>query len=153
MKRSPVEILRAAGIPFVLHRHEPVTTVAEILDVLPFPAQQHVKTLALTAHGRIVLAALRGSDRLRFGRLAHVLEVGRDRISPLPPDRVEHELGVQPGGVCPLTDAVVTVVVDARILELPRAFCGSGRNDATLELAAGDLVSASGATVAELTAI
>jgi prolyl-tRNA editing enzyme YbaK/EbsC (Cys-tRNA(Pro) deacylase) len=42
------------------------------------------------------------------------------------------------------------VLVDRRVLELPRAFCGSGRNDATLELAPADLVRASGAEVADL---
>jgi Cys-tRNA(Pro)/Cys-tRNA(Cys) deacylase len=152
MTRSPVEILRDAGIRFTLHEHAPVATVAEILEALPFPAEEHVKTLAFAADGRIVLAALRGSDRLQYGRLARAVGVGRDRIAPLPPHRVEAELGLQPGGVCPITDAGVTVVVDARVLDLSRAFCGSGRNDATLELAPADLVAASGATVTDLTA-
>jgi len=153
MGRSPETMLRDAGIPFVLHEHAPVATVAEILVALPFPAEEHVKTLAFTADGRTVLAALRGSDRLRFGQLARTLGVARDRISPLPPERVRDELGLEPGGVCPLVDrADVTVVVDGRVLDLPRAFCGAGRNDGTLELAPGDLVAASGATVAALVA-
>ena len=91
--------------------------------------------------------------------LAHVLLplraecVGRDRIAPLPPERVAAELGLQPGGVCPISgDAGVTVLVDRRVLDLPRVFCGSGRNDATLELAPADLVAVSGATVADLAA-
>ena len=152
MGRSPVEILRDAGIPFVVHEHPPVATVAEILEALPFPAEEHVKTLALRADGRVVLAALRGSDRLQFGRLARAIGVGRDRISPLPPAQVEAELGLQPGGVCPLVDGAATVLVDRRVLDSPRVFCGSGRNDATLELAPGDLIAASHASVAELAA-
>jgi Cys-tRNA(Pro)/Cys-tRNA(Cys) deacylase len=153
MGRSPVEILRDAGIPFVLHEHRPVETVAEILEALPFPAEQHVKTLVFAADDRIVLAALRGSDRLQFGRLARAAGVGRDRISPLPPERVEKELGLQPGGVCPIVDDQgPLVLVDGRVLELPLVFCGSGRNDATIELAAADLVTASRAVVAELVA-
>ena len=78
--------------------------------------------------------------------------MGRDRISPLRPEQVEAELGLQPGGVCPLVDGGVAVLVDRRVLDLPRAFCGSGRNDATLELAPAALVAASGATVADLAA-
>jgi Cys-tRNA(Pro)/Cys-tRNA(Cys) deacylase len=156
MARSPVEILQDTGIPFVLHEHEPVATVAEILVALPFPAEHHVKTLAFAADGgadgQVVLAALRGCDRLQFGRLARAIGVGRDRIAPLPPERVEAELGLQPGGVCPICDAEVTVVVDNRVLALPRAFCGSGRNDATLELAPADLVRASRGNVAALAA-
>ena len=151
--RSPEEILRDAGVPFRVHDHVPVSTVAEILEALPFPAGEHVKTLAFEADGRIVLAALRGSDRLQFGRLARALGVARDRLAPLPPERVRKELGFEPGGVCPLADRDdVTVVVDRSVLALARAFCGSGRNDLTLELSPADLVAASQATVADLAA-
>ena len=153
MSRSPEQILRDAGIPFVLHEHVPVATVAEIVAVLPYPAEEHVKTLAFAADGAVALAALRGSDRLQFGRLARALGVGRDRIAPLPSERMREELGLEPGGVCPLVDRDdVTVVVDRRVLELPRAFCGAGRNDGTFELAPADLVAASGATVIDLAA-
>src|SRR5262249_26917909 len=133
--------------------HAPVATVAEILEALPFPAAEHVKTLAFEADGRIALAALRGSDRLQFGRLARALSIARDRVSPPPPEPGRAELGLEPGGVGPLLarDDVV-VLVDRRVLVLPRAFCGSGRSDATLELAPADLVAASRATLAELAA-
>ena len=153
MRRTPAEILRDAGIPFVERSHRPVATVAEIVAALPFPAEQHVKTLALSADGHIALAALRGSDRLQFGRLARALGVARDRITTLPPDQVRAELGLEPGGVCPLVDRDdVAVLVDRRVLDLPRVFCGSGRNDATLELAPADLVRAARAVVTELAA-
>jgi Cys-tRNA(Pro)/Cys-tRNA(Cys) deacylase len=153
MARTPEEILRDAGISFAVHEHAPVTSVAEILRVLPFPAEEHVKTLAFDADGRLALVALRGSDRLRFGTLARALGVARDRIAPLPPDRVRAELDLEPGGVCPLVDrGDVTVLVDRRVLDLGRAFCGSGRSDATLELAPTDLVAASRGSVRELAA-
>jgi Cys-tRNA(Pro)/Cys-tRNA(Cys) deacylase len=150
MARAPQQILEDAGVPFRVHEHAPVATVAEILGALPFPAEEHVKTLAFDADGRIVLAALRGSDRLAYGALARAAGVARDRLRPLPPDRVREELGLEPGGVCPLADGV-TVVVDRQVLELDRAFCGSGRNDATLELSPADLATVAGATVTELT--
>jgi Cys-tRNA(Pro)/Cys-tRNA(Cys) deacylase len=151
--RTPEEILRDSGIDFRVHEHVPVATVAEILEALPFPAEEHVKTLAFDTGDAIALAALRGGDRLQFGKLARALRVGRDRLTPLTPERVREELGLEPGGVCPLVDRDdVTVVADHRVLELPRAFCGSGRNDATLELAPADLVTASSATVSDLAA-
>ncbi len=153
MARSPVEILRDAGVPYAVHEHVPVATVAEIVEALPFPASEHVKTLAVAANGRIALAALRGDDRLQFGKLARALGVGRDRIAPLPPERVREELALEPGGVCPLVDRDdVVVLVDDRVLDLERCFCGSGRNDATLELAPADLVAAAKAQVASLAA-
>ncbi len=149
--RTPEEILRNAGTAFRVHEHVPVATVAEILEALPFPAEEHVKALAFDTGDGIALAALRAGDRLQFGKLARALGVGRDRLKPLPPERVRDELGLEPGGVCPLVDHDgVAVVVDRRVLDLPRAFCGSGRNDATLELTPVDLVTASRAKVADI---
>lgn len=152
MSRSPEEILRAAGVAFTVHEHVPVATVTEILDALPFPAEEHVKTLAFEASGQIALAGLRGSDRIAYGKLARALGVARDRISPLAPRRVREELGLEPGGVCLLVDRDdVTRIVDERVLELEWVFTGSGRNDATLGLAAADLIAAAaGAAIADI---
>jgi Cys-tRNA(Pro)/Cys-tRNA(Cys) deacylase len=148
VSRSPEEILRDAGIAFTVHEHVPVSSVAEILEALPFPAEQHVKTLAVEADGRIALAGLRGSDRVHFGRLARALEVPRDRLAPLSPDRVRAELGLEPGGVCLLVDRDDVVrIVDPRVLDLERVYTGSGRADRTLELAPADLVAASTAEI------
>ena len=131
MTRSPEEILDDAAVPFRVHEHVPVATVAEIVDALPFPAEQHVKMLAFDADGRIVLAALRGSDRLAYGALARAAGVPRDRLRPLTPERVREELGLEPGGVCPLVDHDrATVLVDAQVLDLDRrsriVFIGRG---------------------------
>jgi Cys-tRNA(Pro)/Cys-tRNA(Cys) deacylase len=151
MRRSPEEILREAGVAFVVHEHAPVSSVAEILEALPFPAEQHVKTLAVEADGVTALVALRASDRVQFGELARALGVARDRLAPLSPDRVCTELGQQPGGVCLLVDHEDVVrIVDRRVLDLGRVFTGSGRSDRTLELSAADLVRASGARVVEI---
>ena len=148
MGRSPEQMLRDAGVPFAVHEHVRVSSVAEILDALPFPAEQHVKTLAFDTGDRVTLAALRGSDRVHFSSLARALGVARDRVAPLEPARVQAELGLEPGGVCLLVDrADVDRLVDGRVLELPRAFTGSGRADRTLELSAADLVAASAARV------
>ena len=82
-----------------------MATVAEILVALPFPAEEHVKTLRV--HGRRRRRRslpLRGSDRLQFGRLARALGVAGTGSCQLPPERVREELGLEPGGVCPLVD-------------------------------------------------
>ncbi len=150
--RSPVEILDAAGVSYVVHDHEPVATVAEILDALPFPAEAHVKTLAFDADGRVALVALRGSDRLRYGPLARALGVSRDRLATLAPERVRGELGLEPGGVCPLVDSSdVSVLLDRRVLDRELVLCGSGRATATLELRAADLAAVSRATIVDVT--
>jgi len=151
LSRTPEQILRAAGVEFTVHEHVPVATVAEILDALPYPAEEHVKTLAFDADGQIALVGLRGSDRVAYGKLARALGVARDKLAPLSPERVREELGLEPGGVCLLIDRDdVRRVVDVRVAALDRAFTGSGRNDASFELAAADLIATSGAEVAEI---
>ena len=151
--RPPLELLRTAGVEVVVHEHVPVATVADVLVALPFPAEEHVKTLAVDAGGVIVLAGLRGSDRVAFGKLARAVGVARDRVSPLSPERVRSELGLEPGGVCVLVDRDdVVVLVDPAVLALRRVYCGSGRTDATLELDPADLVAVADATVVELAA-
>jgi Cys-tRNA(Pro)/Cys-tRNA(Cys) deacylase len=151
--RTPEQILLDAGVEIRVHDHVPVATVAEILEALPFPADEHVKTLAFDTGDGIALAALRGGDRLQYGKLARALGVARDRLTPLSPERVRDELGLEPGGVCPLVDHDdVTVVLDSRVLELERVFCGAGRNDATLELAPAELVAASRAAIGDIAA-
>jgi prolyl-tRNA editing enzyme YbaK/EbsC (Cys-tRNA(Pro) deacylase) len=149
--RTPEQILCDAGVDYRVHEHASVATVADIVAVLPFPADEHVKTLALAAGDGLALASLRGGDRVRFGALARALGVPRDRISPLSPEQVRDELDFEPGGVCPFVDRPEVVkVLDRRVLALDRAFCGSGRTRATLELAAADLVVVSGATVVDI---
>jgi prolyl-tRNA editing enzyme YbaK/EbsC (Cys-tRNA(Pro) deacylase) len=73
------------------------------------------------------------------------------------PEEILHDAGVpfrvhdwpRAGRVCPLADGA-TVLVDRQVLALERAFCGSGRNDATLEVSPAGLVAAAGATLTEL---
>lgn len=137
-------------MPFAVHAHGPVATVADIIQALPFPAEEHVKTLAVDADGDVVLVCLRGGDRLAFGRLARALGVARDRLRPMPSERVRTELGMEPGGVCPLADVAVRCVADSAVALLDRAFCGSGRTDATFELAAADLLRVTRAELADV---
>lgn len=147
---TPEELLRAAGVEFRVHEHEPVRTVADVVALLPFPAEQHVKALALDAGGRIALVGLRGCDRVAHGPLARALGVARDRVRPLARERVVAELGMEPGGVCLLSAADVVVVADVRVAQLAPAYFGSGRTNATIEAQGADLVRAARAALAEI---
>ena len=149
-RRTPEEILRAAGVAFTLHEHEPVRTFAESVERLPFPAGAMVKTLAVETGGELVLVALRGADRVHFGKLARALGVGRATLNAVSAAALEVELGFEVGAVSLLTDFPAARLVDEAVLALGAVFTGSGRTDRTIELAAADLVRVSGATAAEL---
>lgn len=149
-RRTPEEILRAAGVAFTVHEHEPVRTFAEGVERLPFPSGALVKTLAIETGGELVLAALRGADRVHFGKLARALGVGRATLNAVSAAALEVELGFEVGAVSLLTDFPAACLVDEAVLALGTVYTGSGRADRTIELAAADLVQVSGATVAEL---
>lgn len=149
-QRTPEEILRAAGVIFAVHEHEPVRTFAEGVERLPFPAEAMVKTLAAETGGELVLVALRGADRLHFGKLARALGVGRDTLNAVTPAGLEVELGFEVGAVSLLTDFPAARLVDEAVLGLGTVFTGSGRADRTIEVAVADLVRASGALPAGL---
>jgi Cys-tRNA(Pro)/Cys-tRNA(Cys) deacylase len=78
--------------------------------------------------------------------LAALVGVNRRDLAPLSPDEVREFLGVEPGSVSPLSllgDAVVLIDDDVLTI-LPTIYCGIGRPDRTLEIAAADLVRLTG---------
>ena len=149
-RRTPEEILRAAGVAFTMHEHEPARTFAEGVERLPFPSGAMVKTLAVETGGELVLAALLAADRVHFGKLARALGVGRATLNAVSAAALEVELGFEVGAVSLLTDFPAACLVDEAVLALGTVYTGSGRADRTIELAAADLVRVSGATRAEL---
>jgi Cys-tRNA(Pro)/Cys-tRNA(Cys) deacylase len=148
MGRSPTDILKASGLRYITHRWRPFPTFADLLTRQG--THRGVKTLALEAPDQLVLVALRAEDELDYGKLARALGVDRDPITPAASGRVQQTLGVEPGFESILTDEDVPRFVDERVLALDRAVISSGRNDRLFELGPADLVSASGATVADL---
>lgn len=148
---SLVEFLRRADAPFVVHEHEPTRTIEEAERNLSFDVGRIVKTVAFrTRGGETVLAALRGTRRVDYPRLAALLGVTRRDISSLSPMEVRQTIGVDPGSVSPLmlADSAI-LIIDEDVLSIsPTLYCGSGRADRTLELAADDLVRLTGARVA-----
>lgn len=148
--RTPEEILRAAGVAFTLHEHEPVRTFEESVARLPFPPGAMVKTLALETGGELVLAALPAGDRVHFGKLARALGVGRATLNAVSAAALVVELGFEVGALSLLTDFPSARLVDEGVLALGTVFTGSGRTDRTIELAAADLIRVSGATLALL---
>lgn len=55
-----------------------------------------------------------------------------------------------PGGVAPLPINGATVVIDRRAAALTTILCGTGRNDAILEITAAELIRIAGAAISDV---
>ncbi len=132
-----VAALDRAGISYRLHHHPPVRTEAD-LHLTGLDVAASAKTLAFCLpDDRLVLAAIPGPARLRYGNLARLLGVPRSALRPAAADRLA-ALGMEPGGVGPVCDDPdVQLVLDSRLAGT--LFCGSGLPEVSVELAAADL--------------
>lgn len=147
------------SVAHVVHEHKPTRTMQDAAQNLRFDVTRIVKTVAFrTRDGRLVLAALPGILRVDYARLSALVGVGRRDLSALSPQEVLDWLGVEPGSVSPLALALPEVLprakgalllMDDEVLTIvPTLYCGMGRPDRTLELAAEDLLRLSGGRLA-----
>lgn len=140
-------IVERSEVPFVLHSHKATRTMEDAAQNLLFDVTRIVKTVAFrTRSGKLLLAALRGTRRVDYARLAALVGVNRRDLTPLSPEEVTELLGVEPGTVSPVPlRQDVPVLIDEDVLTiLPSIYCGIGRPDRTLEMAPDDLVRLTG---------
>ncbi|HXP75185.1 MAG TPA: YbaK/EbsC family protein [Stellaceae bacterium] len=133
--------LEGAGIQYRTHKHAPLVSFEAAKTVLPFDPGAMVKGLVFrTPSEAFAIVALRGADRADYKKIADALGVRRADLRAADPADVEAELGMQLGGIVPLPIKGAVVLIDQGVAALDTIFCGSGRNDVTLELKAQDLV-------------
>lgn len=134
-------LLNIAGLPYQLHEHEAVRTVAEVEEKLPSLVDKMLKTIAFKMRdGRYVLAGLRGHDRLDYRKLAAALQVNRRQVASMSPQAVEAELGFQVGGVGPFAlHQDVLLFFDENLCDQNPVNFGSGKNTVTIEMSFNDL--------------
>ncbi|MFF3913099.1 aminoacyl-tRNA deacylase [Streptomyces sp. NPDC001852] len=140
---GPPEVLTALGVSFRLHEHPDVISPVEVCAALGVPLERTVKTLAfVTPEDRLLLAALPGHTRLRYGALARAAGLRRTDLSPADAGRLARA-GMRPGGVCPVSaEGAAVVVFDETVSGLGRVHCGSGRPDISIEIEAAELLAA-----------
>ena len=140
--------LEANGIRYRTHSHAPLVSFEQAKTVLPFDPNAMVKGLVFRTPGdAFAIVALRGADRADYKKIADALAIRRADLRAADPADVAAELGMQLGGIVPLPIKGALVLIDQAVAGLGTIFCGSGRNDVTLELAASDLLRASGGRV------
>ncbi len=135
--------LDSARIDYRTHAHAPLVSFEDAKTVLPFDPGSMVKGLVFrTPSGTYAIVALRGADRADYKKIADALGVRRADLRAADPADVEADLGMQLGGIVPLPIKGAVVLIDEAVATLGTIYCGSGRNDVTLELRAEALLRA-----------
>lgn len=131
--------LETAGLSFRVHGHPPRISFRDHGGDADFDPAASVKSLAFRLpDGRYVIVGMRGQVRADYKRIADALGLRRSELRAASADELAADLDMQPGGVTPLPRGVV-VLLDSDIPELDTVYCGSGRNDATIEISGRDL--------------
>jgi prolyl-tRNA editing enzyme YbaK/EbsC (Cys-tRNA(Pro) deacylase) len=142
-------LLQREGIPYTVHEHAPIHTLADIEANLPFPPERMLKTIAFEAGERWVLVALHAYSSIDYGAVARALGIKRSELRPADPDRLNAALGFERGGVSPLAPDA-TVIFDSDAVSLGTVVCGAARNDRTLEVDIDALIRLSGGSLASI---
>jgi prolyl-tRNA editing enzyme YbaK/EbsC (Cys-tRNA(Pro) deacylase) len=138
------------GIPYrLIDLTDRAMTVADVLRFSKgdFPAEEVCKTVIMSdSEGGRHAFFMRGNDRVDF--LKAKKATGK-KLRVASPDEVRASAGVDPGAVCPLT-LRIPLIIDKRVLKLPRVNFGSGHHLHGIEMNTTDLLRVVPHTVADV---
>ncbi|CAM5586770.1 Cys-tRNA(Pro) deacylase [Streptomyces atroolivaceus] len=145
--------LTAAGTDFTVHAydHDPSSPSygEEAAEALGVRADRVFKTLVADVDGELVVAVVPVAGSLDLKALASA--VGGKRAAMADPAAAERTTGYVRGGISPLGQRKrLRTVLDASAASHPTICVSAGRRGLEVELAASDLATLTGATLAEI---
>ncbi len=150
-----VRELEQAGIAFTLHEYDRGDATEgfgrEAAEALGLDPDRVFKTLVVVADDELVVAVVPVSGRLSLKRVAAA--VGAKRAQLCDPAVAERSSGYVVGGISPFGQRRrLRTVVDETVDTFDVVYVSGGRRGLDLGLRPVDLVAATGATVAAITA-
>ncbi|HSI98354.1 MAG TPA: YbaK/EbsC family protein [Gaiellaceae bacterium] len=144
--------LDEAGIAYEILEHPRTDRASEEAAVLGLDPREVAKTIVVTGGEGNVRVLLPASERIDMHKLRDLLDAGKElhllTEEALGSDYPEFELGAVP----PLGGRDDMVVVDRRIADLDQVVFEAGSHDRSARVATSELVSATGARVADVCA-
>ncbi|MFW5787514.1 MAG: proline--tRNA ligase [Halanaerobiales bacterium] len=104
-----------------------VTTIEDLTDFLDMSAENMIKTLAIKADGRPILALLRGEDQLNEIKLRNYL--GADEIEAVDEENFSSIFDSIAGFIGPVGIDDVSILADRRIKNIVNGVCGANEKD------------------------
>ena len=145
--------LTAAGIPFTQHayEHDPGTRSfgLEAAEVLGLPPEQVFKTLLVDTGGALAVAVVPVAGRLDLKAMAAALHVKRATMAD--PAAAQRSTGYVVGGISPIGQKrPLPTVVDESVGLFDVVYVSGGRRGLDLGLSPTDLVTVTGAVLADI---
>ena len=146
--------LAAADVPHTAHtyEHDPSSTVGyglEAAQVLGIPPEQVYKTLMTMIDGMLTVAVVPVTGKLDLKALAQA--VGGKKAAMAERAAAERATGYVAGGISPIGQKTAhPTVIDETVWLFDTVFVSGGRRGLDVELAPGDLVRLTDATVADI---
>ncbi|HLF67863.1 MAG TPA: YbaK/EbsC family protein [Gaiellaceae bacterium] len=146
------EALDRSGVSYELLEHERTERAVDEASALGLRADEVAKTIVVSTKNGNVRVVLPAAERIDMHKLRDLLEAGKE-LHLLTEDELETGYpGFELGAVPPLGGPDDAVVVDRRIAERDRVVFEAGTHDHSVGVTASDLVSATGARVADVCA-
>jgi len=144
-------LLEEAGVDFDVLEHARTERAADEAAALGIRPEEVAKTLVLVAPSGNVRVVLAASERIDLNKVALALGVGGKKVhlaseDYLARDYPDFELGAVP----PFGGRQDQVVVDERLAERDSVVLEAGTHERSVRLKAADLVSLTGAQVADI---
>jgi Cys-tRNA(Pro)/Cys-tRNA(Cys) deacylase len=150
------EHLRSADLQHTVHHHSSfdraISSPHDFADALKIEVECICKTLLMhTGRGTFIAAIASAPARLDLRAVAEAVDVP-GRLELASRADLGTRTGYPPNGVSPLGLSDIAIVIDSDVLGFPRVLIGAGVAGIEIELSPLDLVSATGARVAPITA-
>jgi Cys-tRNA(Pro)/Cys-tRNA(Cys) deacylase len=149
--------LERAKIPFTLHeyKHDPKAESygMEASEALGIAPERMFKTLIAAVDGKLTVGVVPVHRHLDLKALAAA--AGGKKAAMAPVADAERATGYVAGGISPVGQKrLLPIVLDETALALPGTlFCSAGRRGLEIEMAPEDLIKATDATVAAISAL
>lgn len=146
-------VLTAAGVDFTTHAYEHDPSAQsyglEAAEVLGLPPEQVFKTLLADVDGELVVAIVPVSGKLDLKALAAA--VGGKKAAMADPHLAERTTGYVVGGISPVGQRkALRTVLDETAVLYDTVYVSGGRRGLDIGLAPDDLVSVTGALLADV---
>lgn len=123
-------------------------SVAEAAEAAQATAEDFVKNICLVdSERRLIVAIVKGEDRVSTKRVARILEIERPRQATV--EEIQELTGYPIGGV-PSFSYEAIFLIDERVMEKDMIYTGGGNDHSLVKISPGDLIKSNNGLISKI---